>query len=153
MLLLAYICIQRQLLFAYRALLLKLFLYLYMFQDDSLLSYHIFNVTTCSPSPPGALQLSFTLWLFLYFAIVFIVSLFILRVLNRTVSSKFRDEALHSSRALFLSIFPLMAFFLSDWISIGTLYQYYKVYSSLSMAALFFNLTAEVVVFGPVVSL
>ncbi len=116
-------------------------------QENQLQSYNAFNMTFCYSDPDIYYEI-FDLLVFFYLAILVLTS-FILILINRRIYSRFRDDKVHSFRALVLSFLPLLMLFIGE---ITVIASFYQVYWWLSVTALvLFNIIAQMATFLPMV--
>ena len=117
--------------------------------QEGLSSFEILNLTLCF-TPDGSVYIIFNLLLFAYLIILVLISFYLI-LNNKRIYSHFRDDVVHSFRALFLAIFPL--FFQCAGVFIFMEVTYIFFWSMSVIAFVVFNIIAQLAMFSPMVSL
>ena len=117
--------------------------------QEGLSSFEILNLTLCF-TPDGSAYIIFNLLLFVYLIILVLISFYLI-LNNKRIYSHFRDDVVHSFRALFLAIFPLL--FQCAGVFIFTEVTYIFFWSMSVIAFVVFNIIAQLAMFSPMVSL
>ena len=116
-----------------------------IFMQDNVVSFRNLNLTLCFTSDKKHF-IFFSTILFGYF-VVLTTTAVVLILLNKRTHTRFRDDILHSFRAVILSFFPLLFSYVSVWIfDIYELYWWMVTFSFLLL-----NIVAQLALFSPLV--
>lgn len=116
--------------------------------QEGLKSFEYLNLTVCF-TQDESVYMVFNFLLFSYLMILVLISF----LNNRRIYSQFKDDVLHSFRALILAIFPLVFQFTSDSILVEEISSYYNIFWWMSVLAfVVFNIITQLAMFSQMVS-
>lgn len=111
------------------------------------MSYYAVNVTVCTSEAAFVFY-----FIFFVYCVLLALTSFILILANQRIYSRFRDDIMHSFRAILLSIFPLMIQLSGDWLVTENKLMYEVFWWISVLALVVFNVITQIVVFFPAVS-
>ena len=119
--------------------------------QENVVSFRNLNITLCF-TPDKKHFIFFSTILFGYF-VVLTTAAIVLVLLNKRTHSRFRDDVLHSFRAVLLSFFPLLFSYVSVWIFERRLELYELYWWMVTFSFLLLNIVAQLALFSPLVCL